>query len=329
MSICDVSATWDISKFVRKIEFQYPPTSIVEYVSEAVKLVRMLPRIREVAFVWWIGSTGVEEIARAFAPISHNPSHSLDQTPSSTSTSALSETRTGPASTSDPLKVHLDMVDFESVHMFLDFLESFGGRLRELSLSNVGFGGDDGKGRGDFRGRRLPGIESVCLGFEAVVKPKVPGLDGPTMGNTDGLFGAPDVCDILESIAPNVSELQLFRDVEEAKDVYMYVSPGSRTARTLRLPMFRKLKSVTMCVPGSRWSDLIYEIAAWFARDRSHGEIADPTCQDGRASPPSSVTPFPAIKQPSNASGPVERPEADQGQIRLPRWEKRCRLEEA
>jgi hypothetical protein len=55
-----------------------------------------------------------------------------------------------------------------------------------------------------------------------VVKPKVPGLDGPTMGNADDLFGAPDVCNILESIAPNVSELQLFRDAEEAKDVYMY-----------------------------------------------------------------------------------------------------------
>ena len=44
-------------------------------------------------------------------------------------------------------------------------------------------------------------------------------------------------------------------------------------------------------VPGPYWSDLIYEIAAWFARDeKSPGEIADPTCQDGRASASSSVT---------------------------------------
>ena len=54
--------------------------------------------------------------------------------------------------------------------------------------------------------------------ISAVVKPKSLGRDGPTMGNADGLFGMTafdktyDVCDILEIIAPNVSELQLFRD---------------------------------------------------------------------------------------------------------------------
>lgn len=36
---------------------------------------------------------------------------------------------------------------------------------------------------------------------------------------------------------------------------------------------------MTMYVPGPCWSDLIYEIAAWFARDKKlTGEIADPTC---------------------------------------------------
>lgn len=68
------------------------------------------------------------------------------------------------------------------------------------------------------------------------------------------------------------------------------VNPGAITARTLRLPRFRQLKSVTMCVPGPYWSDLIYEIAAWFARDEWHDEIADPASQDGRASPPSFAT---------------------------------------
>lgn len=45
-------------------------------------------------------------------------------------------------------------------------------------------------------------------------------------------------------------------------------------------------------VPGPHWSDLIYEIAAWFARDKkSPREIADPSCQNGRASASLSVTP--------------------------------------
>ena len=164
VSICDVpSAGWDISKFVRKIEFQCPPSSIEEYVSEAVKLVRMLPRIREVIFMWWTRSADVERIARAFAPTSYNTSNPPNQT---LSPSALSEMRTGQASTNDPLKVHLDMVDFESIHTFLDFLECFGGRLRELSLSNVCFEGNGGNGKGDFRDRCLPGIECVYLGYE-------------------------------------------------------------------------------------------------------------------------------------------------------------------
>jgi len=45
-----------------------------------------------------------------------------------------------------------------------------------------------------------------------------------------------------------------------------------------------------MHIPGSRWSDLIYEITAWFARDNKFpGEVADPTCHDESAFP--SVTP--------------------------------------
>lgn len=49
---------------------------------------------------------------------------------------------------------------------------------------------------------------------------------------------------------------------------------------------------MTVHVPGPRWSDLIYEIAAWFVSDgKFPGEIADPACQDGRASPSLSVAP--------------------------------------
>jgi hypothetical protein len=53
----------------------------------------------------------------------------------------------------------------------------------------------------------------------------------------------------------------------------------------LQLPRFRRLKSVTMHVPGPCWSDLIYEIVAWFARDKKlTGEIADPACHASSAS---------------------------------------------
>lgn len=55
-----------------------------------------------------------------------------------------------------------------------------------------------------------------------MVQPNEFGEDGPTVGammNMNVLFGNPafdkkthDVCEILEIIAPNVSELQLFRD---------------------------------------------------------------------------------------------------------------------
>ena len=48
-----------------------------------------------------------------------------------------------------------------------------------------------------------------------MVKPKRFGPDGPTMGplfGTSAIDKTYDVCDILERIAPNVSELQLFRD---------------------------------------------------------------------------------------------------------------------
>ena len=58
-------------------------------------------------------------------------------------------------------------------------------------------------------------------------------------------------------------------------------------ASMLQLPRFRRLKSVTVCAPGPCWSDLIYEIVAWFARDKKlTGEIADPACHAS----PSSVT---------------------------------------
>lgn len=57
----------------------------------------------------------------------------------------------------------------------------------------------------------------------------------------------------------------------------------------LRLPRFEELQSVTMYAPGPRWSDLIYEIAAWFARgEKLAREIADPAYQDG---PSFSITP--------------------------------------
>jgi hypothetical protein len=51
---------------------------------------------------------------------------------------------------------------------------------------------------------------------------------------------------------------------------------------------------VTVRVPGPRWSDLIYGITAWFARDKKlTGEIADPVRHDGYASwssPPSTTS---------------------------------------
>ena len=62
--------------------------------------------------------------------------------------------------------------------------------------------------------------------------------------------------------------------------------------KVLRLPRFRNLKSVIMYVPGPLWSDLIYEIAAWSARDKKlPEEIADIACHDGRASPSSPSMP--------------------------------------
>ena len=51
-----------------------------------------------------------------------------------------------------------------------------------------------------------------------MVKPKGFGQRGPIIGHTNLLFGISaihkirDVCDILESIAPNVNELHLFGD---------------------------------------------------------------------------------------------------------------------
>lgn len=79
----------------------------------------------------------------------------------------LPEARVGQSPTSDPLKIHLEMVDFESIHAFLDFLGSFGGRLRELSLASVGFGRNgDSIRKDDIRGRFLPGIECLYLGHD-------------------------------------------------------------------------------------------------------------------------------------------------------------------
>jgi len=266
-------------------------SSVGEYVSEAVKLVRMLPRIREVSFGWWTASTGMEQIARAFATISTNSTHHahLPNHPSA-SMDAFAETRAGQTPTNGPLKVHLELVDFGSVHTFLDFLESFGGRVRELSLLKVAFGGGGGNEENDIWRRSFPGIQSVYLDYDTVVKGF--GRDGPTMGNMDLLFGTSaiegthDLCDILELIAPNVSELQLFRD--DFGDVSTCWSRGAKAARTLRLPRFRKLELVTMSVPGPHWTDLIYEIAAWFGREEWLKPIAD---HDSRASPPSPAIP--------------------------------------
>jgi len=127
-----------------------PQSPIEEYISEAVKLVGMLPRIREVVFGWWMETNGLEKIGRAFA---------------ATSLNAPSGTRVGQRYCGDPLKLHLELVDFDSIPAFLDFLGSFGGRLRELSLASVTFGGG-GNGKDDIQGRCFPGLESVSLGYD-------------------------------------------------------------------------------------------------------------------------------------------------------------------
>lgn len=74
-------------------------------------------------------------------------------------------------------------------------------------------------------------------------------------------------------------------------------------ARTLRLPRFRKLKSVIMCVPGPGWSDLIYEIAAWSARDDSREEIADRNRQSASTSPSSVISSLPSSTSATRADG--------------------------
>ena len=125
-----------------------PRSTVEEYISEAVKLVGMLPRIREVVF-GWMQANGLEKIGRAFA---------------ATSANALSG-RIGRGYTGDPLKLSLELVDFDSIPAFLDFLGSFGGRLRELSLADVNFGGG-GYGKDDIEGRCFPGLESVSLGYD-------------------------------------------------------------------------------------------------------------------------------------------------------------------
>ena len=137
-----------------------PQSPIEEYVSEAVKLVGMLPRIREIVFGWWMEVHGLEKIGRAFATTfcHHN------QPPSSVSTNPLSETRIEQRPGGDPLKLCLELVDFDSVRTFLDLLGSFGGRLRELSLVSVSVQG--GNGKDAIEGRCFPGLESVCLGYD-------------------------------------------------------------------------------------------------------------------------------------------------------------------
>lgn len=125
-----------------------PRSPVEEYISEAVKLVGMLPRIREVVF-GWMQANGLEKIGRAFA---------------ATSANAFSG-RIGRGYTGDPLKLSLELVDFDSIPAFLDFLGSFGGRLRELSLADVNFGGG-GYGKDDIEGRCFPGLESVSLGYD-------------------------------------------------------------------------------------------------------------------------------------------------------------------
>ena len=107
----------------------------------------MLPRIREVVFGWWMQANGLEKIGRAFA---------------TTPINALSGTQ---RYAGDPLKLYLELVDFDTVPAFLDFLGSFGGRLRELSLASVTFGGG-GNWKDDIEGRCFPGLESVSLGYD-------------------------------------------------------------------------------------------------------------------------------------------------------------------
>jgi hypothetical protein len=171
VSACDVPAAgWDISKFVRKIEFHGLglPSSIEEYVSEAIKLVGMLPRIREVVFGWWVQWDGLEKIGRAFAAIpatTGHHDHPSSQPFSSVSTNSLSETRLEQTRTGDPLRLHLELVDFDSVRTLLDFLGSFGGRLRGLSLASATCGGV-GDWRDQVEGRCFPELESVCLGYD-------------------------------------------------------------------------------------------------------------------------------------------------------------------
>ena len=113
-------------------------------------------------------ANGLERIGQAFAAASAIAgNHCLSVDPPSSSVSANPETRTGQTVTGGPLKLHLDLVDFDSVPAFLDFLGSFGGRLRELNLTNVSLGRWDGSnGKGGIEGRCLPGLESVGLGFD-------------------------------------------------------------------------------------------------------------------------------------------------------------------
>jgi len=112
--------------------------------------VGMLPRIREAVFGWWMPADGLEKIGRAFAASSAN---------------TLSGTRIEQRSSGDPLKLCLELVDFDSIPAFLDLLGSFGGRVRELSLTSVTFGGG-GNGKGDVERRCFPGLESVSLGYD-------------------------------------------------------------------------------------------------------------------------------------------------------------------
>ena len=135
----------------------------------------------------------LERIARAFAAIpapAGNHGHPFHQPPSSAPTNAFSETRAAQTSTNDPLKVQLQLVDFESVPTFLDFLGAFGGRVRELSLVNVAIGGGGGVGKDSVEHRCLPEIESVYLGY-----------DGGLLGSLAFSFPLPPPFEIREPTA--------------------------------------------------------------------------------------------------------------------------------
>jgi len=92
----------------------------------------------------------------------------------------------------------------------------------------------------------------------AVVQPKEIGQDGPTMAamNTNMLFGISTfgLCEVLENIAPNVNELQLFNDDaaevcmgRECLSMLFYVALCHRPSLPVTRSLFAPL------VPWARW----------------------------------------------------------------------------